>query len=259
MRPDRPTEEAHPASTPLPTGGQHALGRGLERLPGLCAAGCDVPAHVQRFYFLRHGQTARNALRIYQSVDEPLNATGRAQAEQAAQVLAAELAGEAQVRIVCSDAPRAHTTAQAVALQLQSRQGQAGNSLNAGDPSTHGLLQAGLQPSAVVGLRERHFGTLIGTSSADIDWDCAPDGGETLDQFVTRTLAALAEAVAHPAPVLVVAHGGTLHVLAAALGVSASPALLANAQPLRFDREGQGWRVTPLGVPQPAGAPVNLA
>jgi probable phosphoglycerate mutase len=219
----------------LASAGQHALGRGLERLPQLCAAGFCVPEQVTHFYFLRHGQTARNASRIFQSVDEPLNANGVAQAEQAAQVLAAELAGSAVVHIVCSDAPRAHTTAQAVASRLKHA------------PRPH------------AGLRERHFGALIGTSSADIDWDCAPEGGETLDQFVARTLAALTEAVTHPAPVLVVAHGGTLHVLAAALGVSAGPALLANAQPLRFDRDGDGWRVTPLGSPQPEGAAPNLA
>ena len=220
----------------MATGGHHATGRGLERLPALCAAGCDIPAHVERFYFLRHGQTARNALRIFQGIEEPLNATGLAQAEQAARVLAAELAGEPVVHIVCSDAPRAHTTAQAVARQLQ------------------------YTPKPHAGLRERHFGALIGSSSADIDWDCAPEGGETLDQFVARTLAALTEAVAHPAPVLVVAHGGTLHVLATALGVTAQPALMANAQPLRFDRQAQGWRVTPLGVLSAAAdGPANLA
>lgn len=213
----------------------HPVSRGLERLPALCAAGCEIPAYVERFYFLRHGQTARNALRVFQSVEEPLNATGLAQAEQAAQVLAAELAGEPVVHIVCSDAPRAHTTAQAVARQLQ------------------------LTPNPRAGLRERHFGALIGSSSADIDWDCAPEGGETLDQFVARTLAALSEAVAHPAPVLVVAHGGTLHVLATALGVPTAPALLANAQPLRFDRTAQGWRVTALGQVAAASEAVNLA
>lgn len=219
----------------MSTGGQHALGRGLERLPTLCASGCEISLAVQRFYFLRHGQTARNALRIFQNIDEPLNANGLAQAERAADLLAAELVAEPAVHIVCSDAPRAHTTALAVARRLQR------------EPKPH------------AGLRERHFGALIGSSSADIDWDCAPTGGETLDQFVARTLAALADAVAHPAPVLVVAHGGTLHVLAAALRVAADASLLANAQPLRFDRDGEGWRVTPLGTPTATAGPVNLA
>ena len=213
----------------------HPLGRGLERLPVLCAGGCKLPEGLQRFYFLRHGQTARNALRIFQSVDEPLSEIGLAQAEQAAALLAEELAGSETVHIVCSDAPRALTTARTVARRL----------------SREERLHAGL--------RERHFGALIGTSSADIDWDCAPEGGETLDQFVARSLAALAEAVAHPAPVVVVAHGGTLHVLASALGVVLDASLLANAQPLRFDRAGAGWTVTRLGNAAMSAAAPNLA
>ncbi|MGC3983478.1 MAG: histidine phosphatase family protein [Pseudorhodoferax sp.] len=212
------------------------VSRGLERLPVLCAAaGCTLPEGLQRFYFLRHGQTARNALRIFQSIEEPLDGTGLAQAEQAAALLAGELAGSDGVHIVCSDAPRALTTARTVARRL------------AREERLH------------AGLRERHFGALIGTSSANIDWDCAPEGGETLDQFVARTLAALAEAVAHPAPVVVVAHGGTLHVLACALGVVLDAGLLANATPLRFDRAGTGWTVTRLGAAATADAAPNLA
>lgn len=212
------------------------VSRGLERLPVLCAAaGCQLPEGLQRFYFLRHGQTARNALRIFQSIDEPLNETGLAQAEQAAALLAEELAGNEGVHIVCSDAPRALTTARTVARLL------------AREERLH------------AGLRERHFGALIGSSSANIDWDCAPEGGETLDQFVARSLAALAEVVAHPAPVVVVAHGGTLHVLACALGVVLDAALLANATPLRFDRAGAGWTVTRLGTAAVADAAPNLA
>lgn len=211
------------------------LSRGLERLPVLCAAGCRLPEGLQRFYFLRHGQTARNAQRIFQSVDEPLNETGLAQAEQAAALLAEELMGSESVHIVCSDAPRALTTARTVARQL------------AREERLH------------AGLRERHFGALIGSSSADIDWDCAPEGGETLDQFVERSLAALAEAVAHPAPVVVVAHGGTLHVLACALGVVLDATLLANATPLRFDRAGTGWTVQRLGTAAAAHCSPNLA
>src|SRR6218665_3509373 len=119
------------------------VSRGLERLPVLCATGCALPEGLQRFYFLRHGQTARNALRIFQSVEELLNATGLAQAEQAAALLAEELAGSDSVHILCSDAPRALTTARAVARQLAREE----------------------RPHA--GLRERHFGALIGSSSAN--------------------------------------------------------------------------------------------
>jgi broad specificity phosphatase PhoE len=190
---------------------------GYDELVRLAAAQPLAPA-CKYFYFLRHGQTARNVLRIFQAGEEPLNALGLQQAAQAATVLA----GEAIRTVVCSDMNRALVTAQTVAVP-------------------HGLA-----PILDAGLRERHFGALIGTSSANIDWACAPAGGETLPQFVDRTRAALAAALAQPAPVLVVAHGGTLYVLAALLGVSIGPDVLGNAQPLRFGRSDSLWTVVPL-------------
>ncbi|MEJ8851419.1 histidine phosphatase family protein [Variovorax rhizosphaerae] len=190
---------------------------GLDQLVQLAAAEPITPA-CDHFYFLRHGQTGRNALRIFQAADEPLSELGLAQAAQAASVLA----GETIRSIVCSDAPRAHVTAQTVAVP-------------------HGLV-----PAAEAGLRERHFGALIGTSSANIDWACEPEGGETLKQFVDRKRIALAAALAQPAPVLVVAHGGSLFVLAALLGVKIDLSILGNAQPLRFERIGPTWSIRAL-------------
>jgi len=46
--------------------------------------------------------------------------------------------------------------------------------------------------------------------------------------------------------VLIVAHGGTLYVLAALLGVPVDLSVLGNAQPLRFERDGTKWRLKPL-------------
>ena len=43
------------------------------------------------------------------------------------------------------------------------------------------------------------------------------------------------------APVLIVAHGGTLHALAALLHVPLGQSLLMNALPLRFERKAAGW------------------
>lgn len=196
------------------------LGRELPLLPA-----CD------RFYFLRHGQTARNLQRIFQATDEPLNDTGLAQAQQAAQLLAAE-----PIRsIVCSDAQRAHTTALTVA-------------------GPHGIA-----PLPDGGLRERNFGELIGTSSERIDWACEPENGETLAIFMQRKHAALARALALPAPVLVVAHGGSLYALAAMLGISMDFKLLGNAQPLRFVRSGTIWQIEPLMQPQAVDGGAALA
>ncbi|WP_286620790.1 histidine phosphatase family protein [Variovorax fucosicus] len=207
-----------PASLVTPA---HFTPGGLDLLVQLAAAQPIAP-DCDHFYFLRHGQTGCNARRIFQSADEPLSELGLAQAAQATTLLA----GETIRTIVCSDMSRAHVTAQTVA-------------------APHGLI-----PMADAALRERHFGALIGTSSAAIDWACEPEGGETLAQFVDRKRPALAAALARPAPVLVVAHGGTLFVLAALLGVPIDMGVLGNAQPLRFERRSALWTVIPL---QPKG------
>jgi broad specificity phosphatase PhoE len=190
---------------------------GFDALVRLAAAE-PISPEVDHFYFLRHGQTGRNASRIFQAVDEPLSELGMQQAARAAE----RLAGEPIRTIVASDSRRAFDTANAVAERLR------------------------IVPTPREDLRERHFGALIGTSSVDLDWSCAPEGGETLQQFVDRKRVALSFALAQPAPVLVVAHGGTLYVLTALLGVSIEPAVLGNAQPLRFQRTGTTWHIEPL-------------
>ena len=202
---------------PSPNPSTHAAASGLGQLIQLAQAQPLAPA-CDHFYFLRHGQTGRNALRIFQAVDEPLSELGLQQAAHAAELLA----GEPIRTIVCSDARRAFDTAHTVASALR------------------------LTPTAQAELRERNFGALIGTSSANIDWACEPEGGETLTQFVARKRAALDAALQQPAPVLVVAHGGTLYALAALLGVPIDTNVLGNAQPLRFTRSGPTWSITPL-------------
>ena len=200
---------------------------GLDQLIDLAAAHPLAPA-CDHFYFLRHGQTEGNAQRIFQAPDTPLSELGLAQAAQAAE----RLAGEPIRSVVCSDARRAFDTAHTVASGL------------------------GLAPLHFEGLRERNFGALIGTSSAELDWTCEPEGGETLPHFVTRKRAALEAALAYPAPVLIVAHGGSLFVLAAALGVPLDWGVLGNAQPLRFERSGPTWSVKPLLQHSGGGAAV---
>ena len=193
------------------------MANGLDQLLQLGATLPLAPT-CERFYFLRHGQTARNLTRIFQATDEPLNDTGLAQARAAAEALA----NEPIATILCSDALRAHQTAELVA-------------------APHGLT-----PIPSEALRERNFGALIGTSSAEIDWACIPDDGETLAQFMQRKNLALADALGVPGPVLVVAHGGSLFALAAMLGVPVDMQLLANARPLRFTRCGPNWEVEAL-------------
>ena len=68
-----------------------------------------------KIYLLRHGETHLNALGVLQgSIEEPLNAKGRMQAQKAA----ATLAGCGIVRIVSSPQSRARQTAEIVAETL---------------------------------------------------------------------------------------------------------------------------------------------
>jgi broad specificity phosphatase PhoE len=203
------------------------MNEGLRQLAELAAARPLSPA-CDHFYFLRHGQTECNARRIFQAIDEPLSALGLQQAARAAELLA----GEPIRTIVTSNVHRALTTAHTVS-------------------ATHGI-----EPLVLDGLRERNFGALIGTSSADIDWACEPEGGEALAEFVHRKRTALEHALAHPSPVLIVAHGGSLYVLAALLAVPIDMSVLGNAQPLRFERSGSAWRVKALLQAVDGGAAV---
>lgn len=200
---------------------------GLKQLAELAARQPLAPT-CDHFYFLRHGQTACNARRIFQAIDEPLSELGVQQAHRAATLLA----GEPVRSILSSGVVRALTTAHTVA-------------------AAHGIA-----PLVLEGLRERHFGALIGTSSAHIDWACEPEGGETLPEFIDRSRAALEHALTHPGPVLIVAHGGTLYALAALLGVPVDLGVLGNAQPLRFERSGATWRLNPLMQQVDGGAAV---
>jgi probable phosphoglycerate mutase len=119
--------------------------------------------------------------------------------------------------------------------------------------------QHAVEPVPDDGLRERNFGVLIGTSSAQIDWACDPADGESLSVFMGRKHSALARALALPGPVLVVAHGGSLFALAAMLGVPVDMKLLGNAQPLRFARSGATWSVEPLMQQQAVDGGAALA
>ena len=205
----------------------HGQSSGLDALIALAQAQPLSPA-CDHFIFLRHGQTPRNVLKIFQSHDEPLSDLGWQQAREAAAALAAEPIAS----IVTSTTRRAFDTALTVAAPHQ------------------------LAPIESDALRKRFFGDWLGTSSAQLDWAATPPGGESLAQFVARTRAGLADSLQAPGPVLVIAHGGTLYVLAALLGVPLNPGLMGNAQPLRFTRQGDDWAAQPLLA---AGGDASLA
>ncbi len=193
--------------------------RGGDELRALAAAPPALRPGVRRFYFLRHGETAGNATFIVQSPVIPLNEAGRAQAERAAGKLAE--AGDI-TRIEASSYPRAYETAQAAARGLA------------------------VPMNATPRLGERLFGELVGQTALELDWRARPAGGETLEAFVARTKAAAADALTGADVPCIVAHGGNLRVIAAALGVGFRDEFAPNALPLRFDRTGAGWAVTVL-------------
>jgi broad specificity phosphatase PhoE len=147
---------------------------------------------VTTFLLARHGETEWNREERYQGhADPPLNATGRAQAEE----LANSLVEEQVEAIYSSDLRRAAETAEIVGARL------------------------GLTVAQEPRLKEIDVGSWQGLTKAQIDgrpWD-----GETYEHHAERVMLALREIAArHPdGRVLVVSHGGSLRrVQQAALG-----------------------------------------
>jgi probable phosphoglycerate mutase len=191
------------------------LHRGLDELFRLAREEPLTP-RCSSFIFVRHGETDGNHARIFQTAEQPLNARGLAQAEAASEVLK----GEKIQRIVASTMPRAWVTAEIL-----------------GRPHA-------LAPEPEDGLRERWFGDLVGTSSADHDWRDDPPNGETLQVFVRRSRSGIERGLnlADSKHSVLVAHGGILYVLAPTLGIDLETQHLANATPLLFERTGSTWR-----------------
>jgi 2,3-bisphosphoglycerate-dependent phosphoglycerate mutase len=147
---------------------------------------------VTTILLARHGETDWNRqLRFQGHADEPLNETGRAQAQE----LGARLRREPVAAVYSSDLLRASETAEIVAASF------------------------GLPIAVDPRLREIDVGSWEGRTRDELHgaaWD-----GESYDEHRVRVVAALQSiALAHPGGcVLVVAHGGTLRrVQEAALG-----------------------------------------
>lgn len=168
---------------------------------------------VRRLVMLRHGQTDFNqGLRMQGQLDTDLSELGRAQAVKAAEVL-----GKLQpLLIVSSDLRRAYDTA----IKLGER--------------------TGLTVRVDERLRETHLGDWQGLTHTQIDADApgarlawredatwAPHGGESRVDVAARSMPLVAELVSGDPewgdphqpdrPVVLVAHGGLIAALAAAL------------------------------------------
>ncbi len=161
-----------------------------------------LAGEATRLVAIRHGETAWNVdQRIQGQLDIALNDTGRWQAGRMAQALA----DEGIAAIYSSDLQRAAETARALSATT------------------------GLPVTTDATLRERAFGEFEGVSFAEIQqrwpdaarrWrqrepDFAPGGGETLNVFYARCVAAaLRLAARHPGQTIaLVAHGGVLDCL----------------------------------------------
>ena len=149
------------------------------------------------FWFLRHGETDWNAQgRSQGNVDVPMNAIGLAQARAAA----ALLRHRGVVSVVASPLGPARVTAEIVAEAL------------------------GLTVAFDDGLREAAFGVQEGQPMGQwfADWTegaFTPEGGESFATLRARAIAAVNRALAGPAPVLVVSHGGLFRTLRAEMGL----------------------------------------
>lgn len=156
-----------------------------------------MPLPRRAFWYLRHGETDWNARGLSQgNVDIPLNPVGVAQAEQAAGLLR----GCGLRAVVSSPLSRARVTAEIVAAPL------------------------GLTIAFDEGLREVSFGVQEGQPMGDWydDWVAGhftPEGAEPFAALRARATAALARALAHPEPVLVVAHGALFRAVRAEMGL----------------------------------------
>ena len=192
------------------------------------------PAEPTRVFVLRHGQTAWNLARRMQGhLDEPLDDTGRWQAERLGQALASE----GIQALYSSDLQRAAATAAPLAQRL------------------------GMPVALHRALRERSFGEFEGISYADIGlrwpdatsaWrarevDFCPGGGESLTAFAARCVPAVAQLAARHAgqAIAIFSHGGVLDCLyraATHVDLAAQGSwLLGNATINRLLYTGEGF------------------
>jgi probable phosphoglycerate mutase len=178
------------------------------------------------FWYLRHGETAWNALNLSQGrVDNPLNETGIAQARAAA----ALLRNRGIASIVSSPLSRARVTAEI-----------AGETLG---------LPVQFEPD----LQEVSFGAQEGQpifSEWFTEWVAGrftPEGAESFPTLRARAATATNLALTRDPVVLIVAHGALFRALRAEMGLTAS-VRTQNAQPLFCEpptTDDGAWTLTP--------------
>ncbi|MGZ0188632.1 MAG: histidine phosphatase family protein [Alphaproteobacteria bacterium] len=182
------------------------------------AAATPLECERDRFYFVRHGQTAGNFSGVVQVPTIQLDATGEAQAAAAGVLMAKHHID----LVVASPFKRAYDTGVAVA--------------------------GGRDMTVNPNLAERLFGEFMGTPAPKLDWTKSPKGGESMAEFIHRTRTGFTQALSWPGEIAMVAHGGNLRVIAAGLGVKLTETSVTNAHPLLFERANGAWRMTELAL-----------
>ena len=158
------------------------------------SAAIGMLPHVP-FFFLRHGETDWNRRRVMQGhTDIALNDAGIRQAMDVAPAVAA-----LPIKTICaSPLGRARRTADIVNINS-------------------------VPVVTIDALKECGFGIFEGQDSGGAwreGWMAggAIEGGERRADYIARVHGALLQALSHPAPVLVVAHGGTFWAMEELLG-----------------------------------------
>lgn len=176
------------------------------------------------FWFLRHGQTDYNARGLSQgAIDIPLNDAGRAQARDAAPLLA----GRGIVGIAASPMLRARETVEIVNRTLD--------------------VPVVYHPD----LREVVFGGMEGKPLAPwfadwLDGRATPEGAESFSDILTRAAAVMSQVLTRPGPLLIVSHGAFFRGLRGVMGLDLD-VRTANAAPILCEPVGREWRATVLG------------
>ena len=183
---------------------------------------------VDRFFFLRHGQTEYNRKHIVQGwADIPLNFTGEQQAKTAAQSLVKRSINS----IITSPLSRARRTAEIVSASI-------GAPINRLDAR----------------LREKSFGDYEHhPDPAPSVWSLLDKNAESYEDFANRCAAAFNEALDTECGLpLIVAHGGVRRILLWGLGIEQVGAHMGNAVPLEFIRVNGVWQVNIVTIPSEA-------
>lgn len=154
---------------------------------------------------MRHGETDYNARRRFQGLlPVPLNATGRRQADELAELAARQ----AFRRLWTSPLLRALQTAEIVAerIGLAPLEDARLAETDTGDWTDRWFSE----------IEEKHPAEMAAFRRADIDF--AFPGGESFRHQTERVMAALADIAADLTPALVVCHGMTIRLALARLG-----------------------------------------